>query len=89
MVWERESEVLIGGRALSELAVTHTDVWPPNMIATESGVTLVDFDDVAFGPPTLDLASALAELAIDDSGAADLGRTKAMLHGYTSNGNLL
>lgn len=87
-MWERESEVLIGGRLLAELVVSHTDVWPPNMIVTDRGVILVDFDDVALAPPTLDLASALSEFAVDDLGAADMRRMSAMLKGYINDESL-
>lgn len=46
--------------------LVHTDVWPPNTIVEQGHlVGIVDFDDLAFGPPILDLASAFAEFAID------------------------
>jgi Phosphotransferase enzyme family len=81
-VWERESNVLLGSTPPSDLVVTHTDVWPPNIIVSTSGLTLVDFDDVAFASRSFDLSSALSEFVVEDSGMAIPNRAKAILQGY-------
>ena len=44
----------------------HTDVWPPNILVSEGRLSgIIDFDDFAIGPPILDIAAALCEVAFD------------------------
>ncbi len=46
-------------------SLIHADIWPPNVL--QSGpdlIAIVDFDDMAIGPPVVDLVSALSEFAM-------------------------
>jgi Ser/Thr protein kinase RdoA (MazF antagonist) len=88
VIWERESNALLADRTVDELVVSHTDLWPPNMIATRSGIACVDFDDLALAIRTLDLASGLAELAVNSRGRIRAARAEAMLRGFLVNGSL-
>jgi Ser/Thr protein kinase RdoA (MazF antagonist) len=81
-VWGRKIDVLLQGKGLDELVVAHTDIWPPNILMSESGLLIVDFDDVALATPLLDLASALSEFAIEDSGTLDLASAAPLMGGY-------
>jgi Ser/Thr protein kinase RdoA (MazF antagonist) len=69
-----------------QMKLVHTDVWPPNTIVRQGHlVGIVDFDDLAFGPPILDLASAFAEFAIDSrDDSIILDRASKLLDGYRS-----
>ena len=70
----------------SQMRLVHTDVWPPNTVVRQGRLAgIVDFDDLSFGPPILDLASAFAEFAVssgDDSISAE--RACRLLDGYRS-----
>lgn len=65
----------------------HTDYWPPNILVENDDVSVIDFDDVAFGPSDLDIASAVAEVALGDDDtinrelARDLLSPSALLEG--------
>ena len=81
-VWSRKSNSLLQGLSLDELVVAHTDIYPPNILMADSGLVIVDFDDVALATPLLDLASALSEFAVNDSGALDMGSAVPLIGGY-------
>lgn len=70
----------------TQMRLVHTDVWPPNTIVKQGHlVGIVDFDDLAFGPPILDLASAFAEFAVDpNDDSIILDRASKLLDGYRS-----
>jgi Ser/Thr protein kinase RdoA (MazF antagonist) len=85
-IWRQESGILLGDISVSQLQVAHTDVWPPNLIRTMSGVSLIDFDDLALATPMLDIASAVAEFVVDDDGHASEANAEAMLYGFVQSG---
>lgn len=68
------------------MQLIHADVKPANAIIRQDHlVGLVDFDDLAIGPPVVDLAVALAEFALDPhSDAPDHDNVRALLNGYRS-----
>jgi tRNA A-37 threonylcarbamoyl transferase component Bud32 len=43
-------------------ATLHADLHPKNLFATRSAIALIDFDNVAFGPPLVDIGSMIAAL---------------------------
>ena len=59
----------------------HADPNPDNIIAHESTLSLIDFDDAAFGWHMLDVAAALIELRFDDDFDA---LQSALLDGYVA-----
>ncbi len=66
----------------------HGDVSPGNVLFTEGGAVLCDFEDAAFGfrPPLFDLAMAALRFGLDGSKAEATARVRALLDSYGAAG---
>lgn len=68
----------------------HTDIWPPNvLIVGERIVGIIDFDDMAWGPPFLDLAAAVGEFAVSSELELDGEKFGAMVSGFRAAGGIV
>lgn len=63
---ERLTSILQGyGRSAANFGLIHADLHPDNLLLTEQGLAVIDFDDAAFGWFVYDLAAALIEHQAD------------------------
>ena len=87
--WEMNSVVLHDAVTLHSPSVAHTDVWPLNVIQSDSGVIIIDFDDLAVAPVLLDLSTAVSEFALSDDAVISGMHGRAVLGGYISGGGIV
>ena len=92
--WSFDSELVLGEwnqymQACSEIfskgadRVCHTDLWPPNVIVKNGNVMgIIDFDDLALAPPVWDIATTLAEFALNHDCSLDSCIASRILRGY-------
>lgn len=60
--WSKADKILLSFQSELPQQVIHSDVWPPNIICTDSRVNgIVDFDDWCFGPAIIDICAPLIE----------------------------
>jgi Ser/Thr protein kinase RdoA (MazF antagonist) len=86
IAWDRESKILLNSSSVNPYALCHTDIWPPNVLTTKAGLAIIDFDDLALATDLLDLASCLAEFAVEDSGHLEIAAASEILHGFAASG---